>query len=175
MESRAERAGERFLEGCNCAQAVFATYADLYGFDEATAMKLSASFGAGMGRMREVCGAVTGMFLVAGMETGAAEGHDQESKKHNYEVVQALAARFREEYGSIICRELLGLDRKTLREEERQRMLSAEPEKRTAEYYKKRPCKEQIIYAARILEETILKDRFGGEKETESEAEHDKG
>lgn len=175
MESRAERAGERFLEGCNCAQAVFVTYADLYGFDEATAMKLAASFGAGMGRMREVCGAVSGMFLVAGMETGATEGRDQESKKHNYEVVQQLAACFKEEYGSIICRELLGLDKKTISEEERRKMLSASPEKRTAEYYKKRPCKEQIVHAARILEETILKERFGGAQEAESEAEHDKG
>lgn len=173
MESRAERVGERFMEGCNCAQAVFVTYADLYGFDEATAMKLAASFGAGMGRMREVCGAVSGMLLVAGMETGAAEGRDQESKKRNYETVQELAARFKEEYGSIICRELLGLDRKALDSEERQRMLSPAPEKRTAEYYKKRPCKEQIVHAARILEETILKERFEGNKAGEGEAEHD--
>lgn len=167
MESRAEQAGELFLEGCNCSQAVFVTYADLYGFDKATAMRIAASFGAGMGRMREVCGAVSGMFLVAGMETGATEGKDQEGKKRNYETVQQLAARFREEYGSIICRELLGLDKKTLTKEEREKLLGAAPEARTAEYYKKRPCKEQIIAAARILEETVLKGRFGKTEEAQ--------
>lgn len=160
MESRAEKAGELFMEGCNCAQAVFVTYADLYGFDRATAMRVAASFGAGMGRMREVCGAVSGMFLVAGMETGATQGRDQEGKRRNYEVVQQLAARFKEEYGSIICRELLGLDKRELTGKEREQMLGTTPQTRTAEYYKKRPCKEQIIRAAKILEETILKDRF---------------
>ncbi|MDE6875790.1 MAG: C-GCAxxG-C-C family protein [Lachnospiraceae bacterium] len=160
MESRAERAGELFMEGCNCSQAVFVTYADLYGFDQATAMRIAASFGAGMGRMREVCGAVSGMFLVAGMETGATEGRDQEGKRRNYEAVQHLAACFKEEYGSIICRELLGLDKKQLTKEEREQMLGAAPQARTAEYYKKRPCKEQIVRAAKILEETILKNRF---------------
>lgn len=160
LKSRAEQAGELFMEGCNCSQAVFVTYADLYGFDRETAMRVSASFGAGMGRMREVCGAVSGMLFVAGMETGATIAADQEAKKHNYEVVQQLAAEFREEFGSIICRELLGLDRKELSEAERCEMLGATPQKRTADYYKKRPCKEQIIRAARILEETILADRF---------------
>ncbi len=167
MESRAQRAGELFMEGCNCSQAVFVTYADLYGFDQATAMRIAASFGAGMGRMREVCGAVSGMFLVAGMETGATQGRDQEAKKHNYEVVQQLAACFKEEYGSIICRELLGLDKKMLTQQEREKMLGAAPEARTAEYYKKRPCKEQIIRAAKILEETVLKDRFLGAEEAQ--------
>lgn len=160
MDSRAERAGELFLEGCNCSQSVFVTYADLYGFDQETAMRIAASFGAGMGRMREVCGAVSGMFLVAGMETGAIKGSDREGKQRNYETVQELAARFREEFGSIICRELLGLDKKKLTEEEKKQMLSATPQARTAEYYKKRPCKEQIVRAAKILEETILKKYF---------------
>ena len=164
MESRAERAAKLFMEGCNCAQAVFVTYADLYGFDKATAMRIAASFGAGMGRMREVCGAVSGMFLVAGMETGATKGRDQEGKRRNYEVVQQLAARFKEEYGSIICRELLGLDKKQLTEKEREQMLGVTPQARTAEYYKKRPCKEQIVCAAKILEETILKEHFGDGK-----------
>ncbi|MDE7300068.1 MAG: C-GCAxxG-C-C family protein [Lachnospiraceae bacterium] len=168
MESRAARAGELFMEGCNCAQAVFVNYCDLYDIDREMAMRLSASFGAGMGRMREVCGAVSGMLLVAGLETGATQGGDQESKKRNYEVVQQLAARFREQYGSIVCRELLGLDRDKMPG----RMTEPTPEKRTADYYKKRPCKEQIMRAARILEETILSDRFGGAegcKEEENE------
>ncbi len=161
MKSRAEKAGELFMEGCNCAQSVFVNYCDLYGIDRASAMKLAASFGAGMGRMREVCGAVSGMLLVAGLETGATEGRDQEGKRRNYEVVQQLAARFREQYGSIICRDLLGLDRNRTAGP----MTEPTPEKRTEEYYKKRPCKEQIIRAAQILEETILADRFGGTEE----------
>lgn len=163
MDSRAEKAGELFMEGCNCSQAVFVTYADLYGFDRETAMRIAASFGAGMGRMREVCGAVSGMFLVAGMETGATKGSDREGKRRNYEIVQQLAARFREEFGSIICRELLGLDKGKLTEEEKEQMLGATPQARTAEYYKKRPCKDQIVRAAKILEETILKKYFLGD------------
>lgn len=156
MESRAGRAGELFMEGCNCSQAVFVAYCDLYGIGHDMAMKLSASFGGGMGRMREVCGAVSGMLMVAGLETGAVSGADQESKKRNYEVVQQLAEKFRGQYGSIICRELLGLDKVGAPKE----MTDPTPEKRTESYYKKRPCKEQIIQAARILEETILAGRF---------------
>lgn len=156
MESRVERAKELFMEGCNCSQAVFVAYCDLYGIDHDMAMRLSASFGGGMGRMREVCGAVSGMFLIAGLETGAVKGANQEAKKHNYEVVQQLAERFRQQYGSIICRELLGLNKTGTPKD----MTAPTPEKRTEAYYKKRPCKEQIMQAAKILEETILVDRF---------------
>ncbi len=123
MESRAQKAGELFMEGCNCAQAVFVTYADLYGFDSATAMRIAASFGAGMGRMREVCGAVSGMLLVAGMETGAIKGCDQEGKRRNYEVVQHLAARFKDEFGSISAGSCWGLIKNGLQKKSRKRCL----------------------------------------------------
>lgn len=148
METRPERAERLFKEGYNCSQAVFMAYSDKYGIDEGMASRLSASFGGGMGRMREVCGAVSGMFLVAGLETGAEEGKDSEAKKHNYEIVQQLAEAYRKENGSIICRELLGLEENT--------PVQATPEERTKEYYKKRPCAELVRQAAEILEKTLF-------------------
>lgn len=154
MESRVEKAERLFKEGYNCSQSVFAAYCDLYGIDEKTALKLSASFGAGMGRMREVCGAVSGMFLVAGMETGAIEGKDSEGKKYNYDTVQFLADKFKEKNGSIVCRELLGLGEKKSEE-----FKETKPEKRTEQYYKKRPCVEMVKTAAMLIEEYLLKNR----------------
>lgn len=153
MESRADRAVALFKEGFNCSQSVFAVYADLFGMDRAMALKVSASFGAGIGRMREVCGAASGMFLVAGLLTGATEGKDQAAKKNNYEVVQFLAAEFKKKNGgSYICRELLGLDKVG-------GMAipgGTTPEARTEEYYKKRPCPVTIHGAAEIVEQVLL-------------------
>lgn len=151
MESRRERAVSLFKEGYNCSQAVFAAYSDIYGIDEKTALKLSSSFGAGMGRMREVCGTVSGMFMVAGLETGAVEGKDIQGKKHNYDVVQKMAEEFKKLNGSIICKELLGLTNSNNQ--------NTIPQERTEEYYKKRPCPELVAIAADIIEEVLLKDR----------------
>jgi len=145
MESRKELAKQLFMEGYNCSQSVFAAYSDLFGMDREMALKVSSSFGGGMGRMREVCGAVSGMFMVAGLATGATEGKDQEGKKHNYDVVQALAKEYKDKNGSIICRELLGLD-------ENANTSNTKPEQRTSEYYKKRPCGELCSIAAGIVE-----------------------
>lgn len=154
MKSRTEQAVDLFKEGYNCSQAVFATYADLFGMDKKIALRVSASFGAGIGRMREVCGAANGMFLVAGMLTGATEGKDQLAKKKNYEVVQLLAEEFKKEnHGTYICRELLGLDKIKKAELE-----GTTPEARTEEYYKKRPCLKTIEGAAAIVERILLKD-----------------
>ena len=143
MKTRVDTALELFAEGYNCAQAVFAAFSDKYGIDKDTAMKLSSSFGGGMGRMREVCGAVSGMFMVAGLETGATEGADADGKAANYAKVRELAEKFKAENGSIICRELLGLD-KAQKE-------SHVPEARTPAYYQKRPCAEMVKMAAEIL------------------------
>ncbi len=154
MKSRTEQAVALFKEGYNCSQAVFATYADLFGMDRETALRVSASFGAGIGRMREVCGAANGMFFVAGMLTGATEGKDQVAKKKNYEVVQLLAEEFKKENnGTYICRELLGLDK-----EKKPSLEGTTPEARTEEYYKKRPCLKTIEGAAAIVERVLLKD-----------------
>ncbi len=144
MEGRKEKAVRLFKEGYNCSQAVFAVFADRYGIDEKLALKLASSFGGGMGRMRETCGTVTGMFMVAGMETGSDDSKDKEKKAHNYQVVRELADDFRLENGSIICRELLGLDKETKE--------SHIPAERTTEYYKKRPCVELVAQAVEIVE-----------------------
>ncbi|MBO5459460.1 MAG: C_GCAxxG_C_C family protein [Lachnospira sp.] len=165
--TRREKAQAYFKKGYNCSQAVFAAYADLYGLDEETALKLSASFGGGIGRMRSVCGCATAMFMVAGLETGCTDGADQAGKGNNYEVVQHLAEEYKNKAGgSMICSELLGLTPMPNREKEEVQILSAEekktakeakPSERTQEYYKKRPCVELVGIACDIIEEELLK------------------
>ena len=142
-----ERAVELFKEGFNCSQSVFVAFSHRFGIDEETAKKVSAGLGGGLGRMREVCGAVSGAAMVIGSITAAIDGKDSDSKQKNYELVREFAERFTKRNGSIICRELLGLDVKMEK--------SAQPEKRTAEYYKKRPCVELVSDAVEILTELI--------------------
>lgn len=145
-------AEENFLKGYNCTQAVFLAFSDLHGMDEKTAARLASSFGAGMGRLREVCGTVSGMFLVAGVLYGYEEPKDYQGKKEHYERIQQLAQAFEAENGSIVCRELLGLDKK--KDE-------PAPEQRTKEYYKKRPCGKLVHMAAAIMEEYIKEHPLG--------------
>ena len=135
------------MQGFNCSQAVVAAFADIYGYTEEQALKMSAGFGAGIGRMRLSCGAFNGMALLAGLDCGSATPGDREGKSYNYQVVQELAARFKEEHGSLICSELLKLKKDA--------PLSYEASERTAEYYKKRPCVNQIISAAKIYAEYL--------------------
>lgn len=145
IEKRAQRAVELFKQGYNCSQAVVASCADIYGIeDEQLALRLSASFGGGMGRMRLVCGAASGMFMLAGLHNGSAKPHDNEGKMANYAFVQQLAGEFKNTYGSLICAELLGLAPKQL-------PMDARPEERTPQYYEKRPCPEMIAEAVRIF------------------------
>lgn len=144
---RAQRAMKLFLEGYNCSQAVVLAFADMIDMDQSMLLKLSSSFGGGMGRLREVCGSVSGMFIVAGVLYGYDEPKAPEKKAEHYTRIQELAAAFREQNGSIVCRELLGLDKKGPD--------SPIPEARTEEYYKKRPCKELIGMSAAILENYI--------------------
>ena len=118
----------------------------MYGFTEEQAFRMSASFGGGIGRMRETCGAACGMFLLAGLETGATDGADKEGKAA---LVQELAAEFRKRNGSLNCGELLGLKKKPL--------LSSVPEERTEQYYAKRPCSRMVEEAARIWAEYLEK------------------
>lgn len=149
MGKRQDKAVELFKSGYNCSQSVLGAFADLYGLDMEQALRLSCSFGAGIGRMREVCGAASGMFMVAGLASGTTEGSDAKGKKDNYDFVQKLAEEFKNRSGgSIICRELLGLDQQNEFKE-------TTPEKRTGEYYKKRPCVELVREAAAILEECL--------------------
>lgn len=152
MESRADLAVSLFKQGYNCSQSVFAAYSDLYGIDRDLALKIAASFGGGMGRMREICGAFSGILLVAGLETGTTVGKDFEGKKANYDKVQKLAGIYRENNGSIYCKELLGLVPS-------KNYTDTTPEKRTEEYYKKRPCPELIRQACEIIEAEFLGDK----------------
>lgn len=142
MEERIEKAAALFKEGYNCSQAVVAAFADMYGFTHEQALKMSASFGGGIGRMRKTCGAACGLFMLAGLETGCTEGKDRKGKEANYKVVQELAEEFRKRNGSITCAELLGLSKEA--------PTPATPEARTTEYYKKRPCVKMVEEAARI-------------------------
>ena len=108
-EQRIARAVELFKMGYNCAQSVTAAFADEYGYTEEQALKMSASFGGGIGRMRETCGAACGMFILAGLETGCTDAENRQGKADNYALVQQLAEEFRRDNGSLICAELLGL------------------------------------------------------------------
>ena len=137
-------AGELFLVGCNCAQAVFLAFSDVTGIDRKVAAKLSSPFGGGMGRMREVCGAVSGMLMVLGVLYGYDEQDGDPKKKQLYKDVQALAGKFREECGSIICREIL-----------KNPPSDPNPTPRTAEFYAQRPCARMVMTAARLLDEFI--------------------
>ncbi len=145
-----ELAGAYFKQGYNCSQSVFLAFNDKYDMDFNTALKISSSFGGGMGRLREVCGAVTGMFMVAGMIYGYVDPKDHVSKTEHYKRIQYLAKEFEEQNHSIICRELLGLGAGKD---------SPVPELRTAEYYKKRPCVELVGMAADIMEKYIEENK----------------
>lgn len=147
MEDRVKRAVELFKEGFNCSQSVCAAFAEQYGYTQEQALRMSASFGGGIGRMRMACGAACGMFLLAGLHTGCTDGADRSGKEANYKLVQQLADEFVRRNGSLICAELLGLPS--------HRNTDTQPEKRTAEYYKKRPCVQMVEEAARIWAEYL--------------------
>lgn len=145
-KSHSELAKAYFKEGYNCSQSVFLAFCDEYDMDFEIALKISSSFGGGMGRLREVCGAVTGMFMVAGMIYGYIDPKDYLAKTEHYKRIQYLAKQFEEKNHSIICRDLLGLGAGKD---------SPTPELRTSEYYKKRPCAELVGMAAEIMEKYI--------------------
>lgn len=145
--SRAEKAKALFESGYNCSQAVAMAFSDLMGLDEKEIAKMTSGFGGGIGRLREVCGSVVGMSFVMSVLYGYDNTDDFEGKKRIYSEIQKLAEKFREENGSIICRELLGLS-----------PMSATPpvpEKRTPDFYKKRPCSELVYLSAKNLETYI--------------------
>lgn len=154
MEDRVKRAVELFKEGFNCSQSVCAAFAEQYGYTQEQALRMSASFGGGIGRMRMTCGAACGMFLLAGLHTGCTDGADRSGKEANYKLVQQLADEFVRRNGSLICAELLGLPS--------HRNTDTQPEKRTAEYYKKRPCVQMVEEAARIWGEYLETEKKEG-------------
>lgn len=144
MEDKAKKAEELFLSGYNCAQSVFCAFCEDFGIDFEVGLKMTSSMGGGMGRLREVCGAVSSMFLLVGLKRGYIENNNDEIKANHYKLIQDLADEFKNEFGSILCRNLLGEDRG-----------SYIPDKRTEEYYKTRPCAEFIKYAAKLTEKII--------------------
>ena len=146
--NHAERARENFLKGYNCAQSVAIAFAAEMGKSEEEVARLASSFGGGMGKLREVCGAVSGALLVYGALRGYSDPTDDEAKKRQYAQVQDFAARFKAEHETIICRELLKSI--ALKKEG-----TSEPEARTPEYYRTRPCARFVETAARILEDML--------------------
>ena len=139
-----EKAIEYFRAGYNCAQSVFAAFCDVTGYSEEQALLISSSFGGGMGRMRETCGAVSAMFMVAGALKGYTDISTDEPKKEHYTRIQKMAEEFKKDGGSIICRDIL-----------KNPPSDPNPSPRTAEYYAKRPCARMVMVAANILDEYI--------------------
>lgn len=150
-QTHSELAMAYFKEGYNCSQSVLLAFCDEYHMDFETALKIGSSFGAGMGRLREVCGAVSGMFMVAGLAYGYTDPKDHKTKTEHYERIQYLAKEFEDKNQSIICRELLGLESGKDK---------PEPELRTAEYYKKRPCVQLVGMAADIMEQYMQENKI---------------
>lgn len=128
-----------FREGRNCAQAVFCTFCEDFGIDFETGLKLSSSFGGGMGKLREVCGAVSGMFMIAGLKFGYTSNDNLNEKTEHYKRIQDLAEEFKQKFGTIICREILKIDSD-----------GYIPSERTQKYYESRPCEECIATATKI-------------------------
>lgn len=149
LNNRIERAVEYFKSGYNCSQSVVAAFADMYGYTEEQALRMSASFGGGIGRMRQTCGAACGIFMLAGLEKAAIDGKDRQGKAANYALVQELAEEFKKRNGSLICAELLGLKKAEG---------SAIPEARTEQYYAKRPCLKMVEEAAIIWTDFLKKE-----------------
>ena len=151
VQERVERAQNYFKAGYNCAQAVVMAFDDVMQMTPDELARLAAPFGGGMGRMREVCGTVSGMAFLAGAIKPSADPSNLEERKENYALVQKFADGFRQENGDIVCRRLLGLEPLAERAE------TAMPSARTAEYYRKRPCSEYVGCAARIVAEHLAK------------------
>ena len=144
LEARVQRAVDNFMQGYGCCQSVVAAFADMYGLDDNLAKRIGAGFGGGVGRMRMMCGAVSGIVTLVGLDCGQTEG-----KSACYKVVQDLLAKSKEQNGSLICAEILGL--KGHEKAQSSYVASA----RTAEYYKSRPCAAKVESAARVFAEYL--------------------
>ena len=149
LEARVNRAVDYFMQGYGCCQSVVAAFADIYGLDEKLALKIAAGFGGGVGKMRMMCGAVSGMVMLAGLDAGQTEGNDRKGKADCYAVVQGLVNKFKDENGSVICAELLEMKGcKVVKN-------SNIPDERNAEYYRVRPCSQKVENAARLFAEYL--------------------
>jgi C_GCAxxG_C_C family probable redox protein len=158
LEKRVERAVENFMAGYGCCQSVVAAFADLYGLDDVLAKKVAAGFGGGVGRLRMMCGAVSGIVMLVGLDCGQTEGSDREGKSACYKVVQELLAKSKAQNGSLICAEILGL------QGYEKALDSYVASARTAEYYKTRPCAAKVESAARIFADYLRTKVYGGQE-----------
>lgn len=149
IDERVARAVDYFMQGYGCCQSVVAAFSDLYGLDETMAKRIAAGFGGGVGRMRMMCGAVSGIVMLVGLDCGQTEGSDREGKSACYKVVQELLEKSRQENGSLICAEILGI------QGHEKALSSYVASPRTAEYYKTRPCAAKVESAARIFAEYL--------------------
>ena len=149
LEARIQRAVELFMQGYGCCQSVVCAFSDLYGLDEEMAFRIAAGFGGGVGRMRMMCGTVSALVILAGLERGQTCGEDREGKAACYQLVRQLLETFKQRNGSIICAELLqmqGVKAETN---------TAQPDERNAEYYRVRPCVRKVESAARVFAEYL--------------------
>ena len=151
LEERIQRAVENFMSGYGCSQSVVAAFADLYGLDDIMAKRIAAGFGGGVGRMRMMCGTVSALVILVGLDCGQTEGSDREGKSACYKAVQELLEEFKQRNGSIICANLLGLNGCPVVKN------TYMPDERNAEYYKQRPCAKKVESAARIFAEYLQK------------------
>ena len=135
-----------FTQGYNCAQSVFCAYCEKFGIDKETGLKLSSSFGGGMGRLREVCGALSAAFMLLGLKDGYTQPDNDEAKQQHYAKIQEIAKQFENKFGSIICRKLLNIDAKEV---------SPVPTKRTEQFYHSRPCLDFVEYVTEILDKEL--------------------
>jgi C_GCAxxG_C_C family probable redox protein len=147
MSVRSQRAVELFNSGASCSQSIVTAYADMFGINAETAMRLSCGFGGGVGRMREVCGVISGMAMLAGLKLGSTSPDDTEGKKRTYETIQKMADEYKKRFGSIICRDLLASLKPGT---------EPKPSPRTETYYKERPCAKFVEAGAEILERVLL-------------------
>ena len=155
MTPHEKRAAELFLSGAGCSQAVFCAFCDLHGIDTDTAARLTSSMGGGIGRQREVCGALSGAVLAAGLLYGFGLDHTGAEKTAHYARVREISSLFREELGSIVCREILAA-----RMGKNAPSDAPVPEPRTAEFYSRRPCLDAVRLAARVLDGYIERNRI---------------
>ena len=149
LDNRIQRAVELFMQGYGCCQSVVCAFSDLYGLDEEMALRISAGFGGGVGRMRLMCGTCSALVILAGLEKGQTRGEDREGKAACYQLVRQLLETFRQRNGSIICAELLqmnGVKAETG---------TSQPDERNAEYYRVRPCARKVESAARVFAEYL--------------------
>lgn len=152
LDERVAQAVENFMKGYGCAQSVVAAFADLYGLDETMAKRIAAGFGGGVGRMRMMCGAVSGIVMLVGLDCGQTEGSDREGKSTCYKIVQQLLNRSKQDNGSLICAEILGING------HEKALCTYEASPRTVEYYKTRPCAAKVESAARIFADYLMEN-----------------